>query len=119
MTPAGAHLPVKPVDFLVLLSLAKEELHGYGLVRAIEELSEGQVQLVPTNLYAVLRRLESRGLLAPSARRPVPARDDQRRRYFRITELGRSVMQAEAARLRRLLGRGVEQRLLDADGGGS
>ncbi|MEM1248756.1 MAG: helix-turn-helix transcriptional regulator [Acidobacteriota bacterium] len=110
---ANPHLPVKPVDFHVLLALAGEELHGYGLVQRIEEQSEGKVRLVPSNLYAVLRRLESRGLVARSDRRPVPDLEDQRRRYFRLTTLGLRVLRAEAERLRRLLLRGAEDRLLE------
>lgn len=105
------HLPVKPVDFLVLLSLARQELHGYGLVQSIREQSEGKVVLVPSNLYAVLRRLRGARLIARGDRRPVPggdaerasARADQRRRYYKITPLGREVLQAEAERLARLL----------------
>ena len=116
-TSVKSHLPVKPVDFLVLLALAGEELHGYGLVQRIEEQSDGQIRLVPTNLYAVLRRLEQRGLIGASARRPVPEREDRRRRYFRITELGRRVLQAEATRLDRLLDDAVRKQLVEPSGG--
>lgn len=118
-SPTDPHLPVKPVDFHVLLALASEELHGYGLVQRIEEHSEGKVRLVPSNLYAVLRRLESRGLVAQSDRRPVPELEDRRRRYFRLTSLGRRVLGAEASRLHRLLTRGAGDRLLDVPGLGS
>ena len=97
-------LPLKPVDLMVLLTLADKELHGYGIVAEISKQTEGRMRLVPGNLYAVLQRLQARGLLDEADRRPVLEGDDQRRRYYAITPLGRSVVSAEAERLRRLVG---------------
>ncbi len=97
-------LPLKPVDFMVLLTLAAQEMHGYGLVAEIAERTEGKIRLVPGNLYAVLQRLRGRGLLDETDRRPAPDLDDQRRRYYAITALGRQVVAAEAERLRGLVG---------------
>ena len=97
-------LPLKPVDFMVLLTLAAQEMHGYGLVAEIAERTEGKIRLVPGNLYAVLQRLRGRGLLDETDRRPAPDLDDQRRRYYAITALGRQVLAAEAERLRGLVG---------------
>ncbi len=97
-------IPLKPVDFMVLLTLAGRELHGYGIVAEIAERTESRIRLVPGNLYAVLQRLRSKGLLDETDRRPAPDLDDQRRRYYAITALGRCVVTAEAERLRGLVG---------------
>ena len=97
-------LPLKPVDLMVLLTLADKELHGYGIVAEIHERTEGRMRLVPGNLYAVLQRLQARGLLDEADRRPVSEGDDQRRRYYAMTPLGRRVVSAEAERLRGLVG---------------
>ena len=97
-------LPLKPVDLMVLLTLGDKELHGYGIVAEISERTEGRMRLVPGNLSAVLQRLQGQGLLAEADRRPVSNGDDERRRYYTITPLGRSVTAAEAERLRGLVG---------------
>ena len=97
-------LPLKPVDFMVLLTLADRQLHGYGIVTEIAERTEDKIRLVPGNLYAVLQRLRAKGLLDESDRRPAPDLDDQRRRYYGITVLGRRVLAAEAERMRGLVG---------------
>jgi DNA-binding PadR family transcriptional regulator len=97
-------LPLKPVDFLVLLTLAERELHGYGIVASIAERTEGKLRLVPGNLYAVLQRLRGEELLDETDRRPAADLDDQRRRYYAITPWGRLVLTAEAERLRSLVG---------------
>ena len=98
------HIPLKPVDFLVLMTLAREELHGYGIVTDIAEQTEGRIRLVHGNLYSVLQRLENCGLLGETHRRPAPDLEDQRRRYCAISALGRRVLSAEAERLRGLVG---------------
>jgi len=98
------YLPLKPVDFMVLLTLAGRELHGYGIVAEIAERTDGKIALVPGNLYSVLQRLRGQGLLDESDRRPAPDLDDQRRRYYAITPLGRRVLKAEAERLRGVVG---------------
>ena len=97
------HLPLRPVDLLILLALVEEEQHGYALARALEERTDGVVRLEPGNLYRVIKRLVDDGLIAPAARRPAAAADDERRRYYRITPLGRHVAALEARRLRTLL----------------
>lgn len=104
------HLPLRPVDFLVLLVLVDGERHGYGIVRDIEERSGGQVRLLPGNLYAMLRRLMKAGLLAEADRRPA---DDERRRYYRITKLGRAAAAAEARRMKTLVDAAAARGLLE------
>jgi len=97
------HLPLKPADYLTLVALNDSELHGYGLVKKIETLSEGTLQLVPGNFYSVLQRLLSEGLLEEAERRSAEDLDNRRRRYYAITELGRAVAEAETARLKSLV----------------
>jgi DNA-binding PadR family transcriptional regulator len=98
-----SHLPLKPLDLQLLLALAEEELHGYGLVQAVAHRTDGVVTLEPGNLYRVLRRLLGDGLVAESERRPVPDLDDERRRYYRLTPLGGRVLAAELRRLQALV----------------
>lgn len=96
-------LPLKPVDLQLLLSLAESERHGYGLVQAIAERTDGLVALEPGNLYRVIKRLLADGLVAETERRAVPELDDERRRYYRITPLGGRVLAAEISRLQALV----------------
>jgi DNA-binding PadR family transcriptional regulator len=106
MTPVqrAAHdlLPLRPVVFQVLLSLADGERHGYAIVHDIADRSTARLQLEPGNLYRTLKFMLDEGLIEESDRRPVPDKDDERRRYYRITRLGRQVAIAEAARLEAL-----------------
>jgi DNA-binding PadR family transcriptional regulator len=99
-----SYLPLKPVDFLLLLALADDEQHGYALVQSISERTEGMVELEPGNLYRIIKRLLADGLVAESARRPAPDLDDERRRYYQLTALGARVAAEEARRLRSLVG---------------
>lgn len=96
------YLPLKPVDLELLLALADEERHGYGLVQAIAEHTNGLVTLDPGNLYRVIKRLLDSGLVAEAGQRHT---DDagERRRYYRITALGGRVLAAELDRLRALV----------------
>jgi DNA-binding PadR family transcriptional regulator len=99
----SSHLPLKPVDLQLLLALAEGELHGYGLVQAIDEATGGLVQLDPGNLYRVIKRLLAAGLVAESDRRAAPGTGGERRRYYRLTALGRNVLTAELRRLQTLM----------------
>ena len=96
-------LPLKPVDFILLLTLVDGEQHGYVLAREIADRTDGLVHLEPGNLYRVIKRLVDDGLVIASSRRPAPELDDERRRYYRITPLGARVAALEAGRLRSLL----------------
>jgi DNA-binding PadR family transcriptional regulator len=97
-------LPLRPVVFHVLLTLADGERHGYAIVQDIAERSSAHLQLEPGNLYRHLKSMLDDGLIEESDRRPVPGRDDERRRYYRITRFGRQVALAEASRLEALAG---------------
>ena len=102
-TDLRTYLPLKPVDLQLLVALSESELHGYGLVQAIAERTEGLVQLEPGNLYRVIKRLLVDGLVAESDRRPAPDLGDERRRYYRLTPLGARVVAAEIRRLQALV----------------
>lgn len=92
-------LPLKPVDLELLLALADDDLHGYGLVQAISEHTGGLIVLDPGNLYRVIKRLLGDGLIAESHRNTA----DEKRKYYRLTPLGGRVLAAELDRLRRLV----------------
>jgi DNA-binding PadR family transcriptional regulator len=92
-------LPLQPYEFQVMLILGDGDLHGYGIRREAAERSDGNLRLDPGTLYRTLRRLQDVGLIAESDRRPAPDLDDQRRRYYTLTGLGREVAVAEVERL--------------------
>ncbi|HEX5215787.1 MAG TPA: PadR family transcriptional regulator [Vicinamibacterales bacterium] len=92
-------LPLKPVAFQVLLCLAESERHGYGITQDIAARTSAKMRLEPGNLYRSLKTMLDDRLIEESERRPAPDLDDERRRYYRITPLGRKVAVAEMARL--------------------
>jgi DNA-binding PadR family transcriptional regulator len=96
-------LPLRSVDFLVLLMLGQGERHGYGIMQDVLEHTGGGIELEAGSLYRTIRRLSDEKLLEEAARRPAPDLDDERRRYYRLTQFGRRVVSAEAARLRALV----------------
>ena len=116
MPPANdpGHAPLSTPVFHILLSLVDEELHGYAIIKDIAARSEGDVRLTASTLYGALRRLIDAGWIEERAGRPRSEPDDPRRRYYRITALGRDVARAEAQRLARLAGMAREKRLLPA-----
>ncbi len=93
---------MKPMIFHILLILLEGETHGYGIVKALEEQLPGE-HIEPGNLYRTLRTLMADGLIEESDRRPDPTMDDQRRRYFGITESGVRAARDEAARMEGML----------------
>lgn len=94
---AEGHLPLTAVEFEILLALAERDRHGYAIMRAVEKRSIGRVTLHPGTLYRALSRMLSRGLTEELDDRPTT--DDARRRYYRLTPLGRRVATSEAQRL--------------------
>jgi len=92
-------LPLRPVTFQILLTLAGGERHGYGITQDIAGRTSAKMRLEPGNLYRSLRAMLDDGVTEESERRPAPDLDDERRRYYRITPLGRRVAAAEIARL--------------------
>ncbi len=97
-------LPLTPLAFQVLLALADTERHGYGIIREVDERTDGLIRLRTGTLYTLLQRLLDERLIEDSDTRPSPDQDDTRRKYYRLTDLGRDVLGAEARRLESLLG---------------
>ena len=97
--------PLTPSAYHILLALAGGEKHGYAIMQEVNRLSEGAVRLGPGTLYRALKALLDEGLIVESGERPDPAHDDERRRYYRLTDLGQRVAQAETNRLARLVER--------------
>jgi DNA-binding PadR family transcriptional regulator len=91
--------PLTPPVFHILLSLAEEERHGYGIMQDVAKQTGGTLQLGPGTLYGCLKRMLAAGLVEESEERPDPALDDERRRYYRMTPLGKRMVRAEAQRL--------------------
>jgi DNA-binding PadR family transcriptional regulator len=96
-------LPLRPHWFHVMLCLAGQEQHGYGIMQEVLERTDGKVRLWPATLYGTLKRLIEEELIEESDVRPAPELDDARRRYYRLTGLGRRVLAAETERLEDLL----------------
>jgi DNA-binding PadR family transcriptional regulator len=111
--PTSDHfLPLKPVELLVLTMLTAGERHGYGIRQDIAEHTAGTLVLEAGNLYRSIRKLESDGLIDESGRRPAADADDERRRYYRLTALGKRVLAAEMLRLRALVRIAEERRII-------
>jgi DNA-binding PadR family transcriptional regulator len=96
-------LPLKTNWFHILLSLASDDQHGYGIMQEVLHRTGGKVRLWPATLYGSLKRLIEAGLIEESDERPAREFDDARRRYYRLTRLGRSVLNAESERLQELV----------------
>ena len=107
-----AHLPMRPVEVLILTMLTAGDRHGYGIRQDVMAYTGGSMQLEAGNLYRSIRRLVSDGLLDESGRRPAADADDERRRYYRLTPFGRRVLAAEMMRLRALVNLAEERRVI-------
>jgi DNA-binding PadR family transcriptional regulator len=102
-SPIEDLIPLAPAVFHILLSLLDGERHGYALKREIASRTDGKLALGAGVLYGSISKMLAQGLIEESDDRPDPHLDDERRRYYRITPLGRRVAQAEAARMRELV----------------
>ncbi|MBZ5594045.1 MAG: PadR family transcriptional regulator [Acidobacteriia bacterium] len=98
-----AFLPLKTQWFHIMLALAGGEQHGYGIMQEVLNSTTGKVRLWPATLYGSIKRLVEAGLIEESAERPAPELDDARRRYYRLTALGKRVLDAECERLQALV----------------
>ncbi len=105
-------LPLTPAVFHILLALAGDERHGYSIMREIAATTHGQLRIGPGTLYRSIKQMLALGLIAESDERPDPLLDDERRRYYRLTDFGRRVARAEAERLDRLVSEARARRLL-------
>ncbi len=102
MTPESL-LPLQPATFHILLAVADEDRHGYGIIGDIEQRTGGQLRLSAGTLYRSIQRMVEQDLIVETDERPAPEFDDERRRYYRITPFGRRVAKAEAQRLSSLV----------------
>jgi len=105
MTPFDSQrfIPLKTQWFHIMLSLSGGEQHGYGIMQDVLNRTHGKVRLWPATLYGSIKRLIEAELIEESDERPAPELDDARRRYYRLTTLGRHVLDAECERLQELV----------------
>lgn len=104
-------IPLTPTVFHILLALVDEERHGYGIMLDVAVQTNDALQLGPGTLYGCLKRMLAAGLVEESDERPDPVNDDERRRYYRITSLGKRVLRAEAGRLQGALAAAKAKRI--------
>ena len=100
--PEGS-LPLTPAVLEIMVALGNEERHGYAIMRELRRRTDGVRPLAPPTLYRSLKQMEERGWVVESEERPEPSLDDERRRYYRLTDLGRRVALAELERLEGLV----------------
>jgi DNA-binding PadR family transcriptional regulator len=96
-------LPLPVATFHILVAVADEDRHGYAIMLDVAARTDGELKLSPGTLYGSIKRMLDDGLIVELGERQRPDRDDERRRYYRITPFGRTVAQAEARRLATLL----------------
>ena len=105
-------LPLTPAMFHILLALADKERHGYHIMREVDERTSGNVKLGPGTLYGSIKRMMADGLIEELDERPDPELDDERRRYYRLTDFGFRVATAEAQRLEQMVRSARAKKLL-------
>lgn len=96
-------LPLTPAVFHILLALADQERHGYGIMQEVLHNTNSQLTLGPGTLYGSIKRMMAANLIEESTERPNPSFDDERRRYYRLTRQGRKMLVAETQRLSNLV----------------
>lgn len=112
MREPNSLLPLTSVMFQVLLSLSDLDRHGYAILKDVEARTSGGLTLSTGTLYGLIKRALADGLIVESHRRPRANEDDERRRYYRLTEFGRKVLTAEARRLEQLVASAWAKRIL-------
>lgn len=96
-------LPLPPATFHILMAVAEEDRHGYAIIQDVKMRTDGELVLSAGTLYRSIQRMLEQGLIVETRERPAPDQDDERRRYYRITEFGATVARAEARRLTQLV----------------
>lgn len=96
-------LPLSAPVFHILIALADGDQHGYAIMQDVAARTGGQIRLSPGTLYGAIKRLLEDGLIQELEDRPTQGKDDERRRYYRVTSFGRRVARAEAARMAAVL----------------
>jgi DNA-binding PadR family transcriptional regulator len=105
-------LPLTPAMFHILLALVDKERHGYHIMQEVDERTEGKVRLGPGTLYGSIKRMLADRWVEETEERPDADLDDERRRYYRLTDLGYRVASAEAERLALLVKMARTKKLL-------
>ena len=105
-------LPLRPSVFHILLALSDGDLHGYGIMQEVADHTAGQIKLGPGTLYGAIKRLLSDGLIVEADERPDPELDDERRRYYRLTDFGQKVLRAEVQRISQMVSVAQRKRLI-------
>jgi DNA-binding PadR family transcriptional regulator len=106
------YLPLTPAVFQILLALCMGEQHGYRIMQSVYENSGGKFRMGPGTLYGTIKRMLTDGLIEEAGERPDPSLDDERRRYYRLTEIGQKVVRAETERLSILVSYARAQNLI-------
>ncbi len=96
-------LPLTPAVLHIQLALADGAKHGYGIMKAVEEITGGKVIMGPGTLYGTIKRMLKAGLIEETDEQPAPDRDDERRRFYRLTPFGTRVLKAEMGRMAGLM----------------
>ena len=99
-------LPLPPATFHILVALSDADRHGYGIMQEVAQRTDGRTKLNPGTLYTTIQRLLEKGLIVELNERRDPDEDDERRRYDRLTPLGRRAAQLELARLSEMVALG-------------
>ena len=107
-------LPLTSLTYHVLLALADANRHGYGIIKEVEERTNGKMELETGTLYAAMKRMRDDGLIEPVPASERPTGEDSRRRTYRLTPFGKKVLRAESQRLAQLLGIAAEKKVLPA-----
>ncbi len=116
ITDAGSLLPLMASEVQILLALADEERHGYGIMSEVKARTGGQVILGPGTLYGTIKRMLKQGLMEEvAAERRDPSLGEERRKYYRLTSIGRELAQAEALRLAQLVGDARAKHLIPSE----
>ncbi|MEZ4591380.1 MAG: PadR family transcriptional regulator [Chloroflexota bacterium] len=110
-----SHLPLTPTVFHILLALADKERHGYGIIKEVEVRTNGRIHIMAGTLYGAIKRLLERGLIQETDDRPDPELDDERRRYYQLTDFGQRVLTAEVARLEEQLRQAHSKQLIPSN----
>ncbi len=105
-------LPLRPSVFHILLALSDGDLHGYGIMQEVAEHTAGQIKLGPGTLYGTIKRLLAEKLIIEVDERPDPELDDERRRYYRLTDFGQRVLKAEVQRISKMVSVAQRKRLI-------
>jgi DNA-binding PadR family transcriptional regulator len=110
--PLPSYEPLSSSVFHILLALVEGEKHGYGIMKDIESQTEGRLHMGPGTLYGSIKRMLKAGLIEETGEHPDPELDDERRRYYRLTALGRTVVSAESQRLEHAVHLAQQRRIL-------